>query len=558
MKVFFFAVLAVFALSACDNNKHRDPAKFRETAKGEFITDGLVDFGNWFIKDPGNDKLEGVASERAIQDYALKNEKEIVVAVIDSGVDIEHEDLKGKIWENPGESGTDADGKDKSSNGIDDDGNGYVDDIHGWNFLGGADGKNIEYETLEATRELVAFEKRVASGEVLKAPEQAYFDKVKKYYDEAKLDADETLKIVAPDEAKATPAKSVLKTKLGLEELTEANLKAIQSTDQDVIDAKTILLEITKKYRSVERFYRIYDNTQATLNYHLNKSFNPRTLVGDDPNDFSQTKYGNNDVKGPDASHGTHVSGIIAAVRGNGIGIDGVAENVKIMALRVVPNGDERDKDIALAVRYAADNGAQIINMSFGKNFSPHKSRVDDAFVYAASKGVLIFHSAGNDSSNNDLVVGYPNRTVQDAVVKGQPEKISTWIEIGASAKSKGLNMVASFSDYGKVDVDIFSPGFELNSTIPDNKYAVYSGTSMASPAAAGTAALLMSNFADMTAVQAKAILLNQARLYPGLMVKLPGSAKLDLPVPFADLSATGGVIDALASVRLAKDLSGK
>lgn len=559
MKILLVAILAALSLTACDNKqKDRDPSRLRENVKGDKITDKKIDYGNWYIKDPVNDKLEGVSSERAISEFSLKNEREIIVAVIDSGVDTNHVDLQGKIWVNPKESGTDANGADKATNKVDDDGNGLVDDVHGWNYLGGPNGDNVGAETLEVTRELVRFEKRTAAGEVLTAAEKAYYEKAQKAYDTMKKEADETLTQLAPDEQKVKDAKAVLKAKLNLEDYSEAALNAITSTEKEVVDAKTALLEITKKYRSVARFDRVAATAHSTVDYYLNKTFNPRTIVGDDPDDFSQVNYGNNDVKGPDASHGTHVAGIIAAVRGNGIGVDGVAENVKIMALRVVPNGDERDKDIALAVRYAADNGAHIINMSFGKSFSPSKAHVDDAFVYASNKGVLIFHSAGNDSSNNDEVAGFPNRTILDAVVKGHPEKVTTWLEIGASAKDKGMNMVAAFSDYGKVDVDIFSPGVELNSTVPDNKYAVFSGTSMAGPAAAGTAALLMSNFSDMTALQAKAILLNQARLYPGLMVKKPGTAKLDLPVPFVDLSATGGVIDALASIRLAKDLSGK
>ncbi len=567
MRNLLLAILSTTLLAACDNHKSKDPGQYPENIKGfERVDDNgkkdasglsLADIGNWFIKDPVADKLEGVSSEKAMQDFALKHSREIIVAVIDSGVDVNHEDLKGKIWVNPKESGVDANGQDKTTNKIDDDGNGLIDDVHGWNFLGGADGKNVHHENLEMTREVVAYEARLAKGEILSSEEMAYFARVSEAYKEQKEGAEEQLKGMQPEEVQATAAKATLKAKLGLEDYSQAALEAINSSDKEVVDAKEVLLVITKKYRSVDRFYRVFESVKNTLEFYLNKTFNPRAVVGDDPNDYSQTTYGNNDVQGPDASHGTHVAGIIAAVRGNGIGIDGVAENVKIMALRVVPDGDERDKDIYLAVKYAADNGAHVINMSFGKGFSPQKSKVDEAFAYASAKGVLIFHSAGNDSSNNDLIAGFPNRTVVKAKERNLPEKIPTWIEIGASAKDKNLDMVAAFSDYGKVDVDIFSPGVLLNSTVPDNKYAVFSGTSMAGPCAAGVAALVMSNFPAMTAAQAKAIVLNQARLYPGLMVRLPGSAKLDLPVPFVDLSATGGVIDAYASIRLAKELSG-
>lgn len=552
---------SLLLLTACDNKKkNKNPDNFRENIRGTIKFDGAAqDFGNWFVKDPVVDKLEGVSSEKAIADLSLKNEREIIVAVLDSGVDVNHEDLKGKIWVNAGESGRDANGLDKATNKIDDDKNGYVDDVHGWNFLGGADGRSVDFETLEMTRELKAYEARIASGEVLTSDELAYFEVVKKAYNEEKEGAEETLKELAPDEAKATAAKATLKEKIGLEDYSKAALDAVKSTDAAVVEARDALLEIIKTYRTVERFYRIYDNTKQTLDYYLNKNFDPRAdIVKDNPNDFNDKNYGNNDVQGPDADHGTHVAGIIAAVRGNGIGIDGVAENVKIMSLRMVPNGDERDKDIAFAVRYAVDNGAHIINMSFGKGFSPHKERVDEAFLYAAEKGVLILHAAGNDSTNNDLKPGFPNRNVKKASEKKLSAQVSTWLEVGASAKDKGLNMIASFSDYGKVDVDLFSPGVQLNSTVPGNKYAVFSGTSMATPAAAGVAALLMSNFPDMTALQAKAILLDQVRLYPGLKVRLPGSEKLDLPVLFEGLSVTGGVVDAYSSILLARALSGQ
>ncbi|MES3037738.1 MAG: S8 family serine peptidase [Bdellovibrionota bacterium] len=560
MKSILIALLSASVLVGCSKKETAAPETRPENPKGFEIVDqtGQADTGNWFVKDPVDDKLEGVSSEKAIKEFDLKHEREIIVAVIDSGVDVKHPDLQGKIWVNPKESGLDEKGVDKANNGIDDDGNGLVDDVHGWNYLGGADGKNIEQETLEMTREALAYDKLLASGAVLTPEQEAYYKKVVAAYEAEKKDAQDTLAEMEPQEKKVAAAKATLKEKLGLEDYSQAALEAATSADADVLAAKDVLLATIKQYRTVERFYRIFDNAKNTLAYYLNKDFNPRTIVGDDPNDFSQTVYGNNDVQGPDALHGTHVAGIIASVRGNGIGVDGVAENVKIMALRAVPDGDERDKDVALAVRYAVDHGAHIINMSFGKGFSPGKAHVDAAFLYAAEKGVLLVHAAGNSAKNNDLGGNYPNRTVLNSAVLNLPAKIPTWMEIGASAQEKGLKMVASFSNYGKAEVDLFSPGVNLKATVPNNEYAVLSGTSMASPAAAGSAALLMSNFPAMSAAQAKAILLRQVRLYNSLEVHLPGSSPLDLPVPFASLSATGGVIDTLRSIKLAKDLSGR
>jgi len=528
----------------------------KENPKGYIVEAKNTPESDWFVKDPTVDGLEGVSSEKAQLELQLKNSRQIIVAVIDSGVDTAHEDLKNKIWNNPGETGLDQAGRDKSANGVDDDQNGYVDDVHGWNFLGSKDGKHIDKETLEVTREALRYDQKMANGESLTEVEKKYFEEVNKDYNTQVKEAQDAIDAYAPYVKKAEAGKKILKEKLQLEDVSLQSLKSITSTDTEVVQAKNDLIDICENFRSVESLFRYNEFSVDALKYNLNKAFNPRVIVGDDPNDFNDTHYGNNDVKGPDASHGSHVSGIIGAERKNGLGIDGIAENVKIMALRAVPNGDERDKDIALAVRYAVDNGANIINMSFGKRYSPSKDKVDEAFLYAARKGVLLFHAAGNDALNVDEIPFFPNRYIQDAIVKNQPTEIPTWIEVGASAKNKDLKMAASFSNYGKKTVDLFAPGVQLRSTFPDNDYAVISGTSMACPAAAGVGALLMSNFEDMTAAQAKAILVRQARLYDGLEVHLPGSEVLDLPVPFANLSASGGVIDAYRSIQLARRLT--
>ncbi len=543
-------------LSACTKDESRPAPPLKENVKGVKIEDKETQDGNWFIKDPVKDSFEGVGSEKAQVDFALKNQNEIIVAVIDNGVDVNHEDLKNKIWTNPGETGLDSAGNNKSNNGIDDDQNGYVDDVHGWNFLGGADGKNVEDEALEVTRESLRYDEKIAKGETLTEAEQKYFDHVNEDYNQQLKDAQETMGMLLKYQPIATAAMALLKDKIQLVDYSVESLNAIVSSDPEVIKAKTDLLDISNIFKTVARFFRIYDATKTEIEFNLNKKFNPRAIVGDDPNDFTQSAYGNNDMKGADGSHGTHVAGLIAAEAGNGVGIDGVAVNVKIMVLRAVPNGDERDKDVVMAVRYAVRNGAKVINMSFGKNYSPSKSKVDEAFLLAAKNDVLIFHASGNDGKDNDLKPSFPNRNVLESAVLNGPAQITTWLEVGASAQKRGLNLVAPFSNYGKKDVDLFSPGYQVKSSTPDNTYAVYSGTSMASPVAAGVGALLLSNFDGMTALQAKAIILHETRTYDALEVHLPGSAPLDLPVPFAGLSAKSGVIDAYNSIRFARELT--
>ena len=151
-------------------------------------------------------------------------------------------------------------------------------------------------------------------------------------------------------------------------------------------------------------------DSQNKLDYAYNPDYDSRKLiVKDNYADSNERFYGNNDVEGPDALHGTHVAGIVGAVVGNEIGSDGIARNVKLMSVRAVPDGDERDKDVANAIRYAVDNGATIINMSFGKGYSWDKKAVDEAVKYAAKHDVLLVHAAGNSGQNNDKTDNFPN-----------------------------------------------------------------------------------------------------------------------------------------------------
>lgn len=533
------------------------PRNFDQDVKGnERLEPGEYDpdkVENWFTKGP-EQGVEGVNAEALYAD-APEFKREIVVAVIDSGVDIDHEDLQGRIWTNAVE----AAGKP----GVDDDGNGYIDDVHGWNYLGSIrpDGTyvHLEGETLETVREKVRLQKKKAEleskGLKLPADEEKLLATLTTELDEARKAA---LKMLGDSQAaldKLKPHYAVLAQKLGVpfSEVTEQALKDLTVETDAEKAARDGMLAVLQaaKVKVVSRFERRVTAAKDSLNINLNESLDAReTLVGDDPLDFSDIDYGNPDVKGLNPDHGTHVAGIIAAVRDNGIGVQGIAQNVKIMALRVVPNGDERDKDIARSVRYAVDNGANIINMSFGKKLSPNKKEVDDAFLYAASKGVLIFHAAGNDSQNTDEGAFFPNRYVRGALGDSFLD-ISTWVEIGASARYKDSRLPAVFSNYGQNAVDVFAPGFELLSSVPGNKYAVYSGTSMACPSAAGTAALLWSTHPELKAADVRRVLLQGARSHASLQVLRPGAKDDKDLLPFGALSRTGGVLDILQALEL-------
>ncbi len=510
----------------------------------------LAKAGLWFVYDSVKDGLEGVSSERAYSELELRKDgSPIIVAVIDSGVDITHEDLQGRIWQNDKEI--------KGQPGVDDDNNGYTDDFHGWNFLGGYDDRgqavNLQDETFEKTRIAKKLTDKKSSGQQLSEKEEAQLTALNAEIEADCTAAQDAIKSNERAYADLKPHFEIIKSLVegGLDELTIDKLEAIQSDSEAVKAAVSAMKEIltSVKAKNVARVLRTIKRNQDALKYHLNLDFNPRAeIVKDNPEDINDRDYGNNDVcGGTECDHGTHVSGIIAAVRNNNLGGNGIAENVRVMSLRVVPNGDERDKDIALAIHYAVENGARILNMSFGKAYSPQKNFVDEAMKYAASKGVLIVHSAGNSNSNNDSKSTYPNRELDQADDFGNNE-VSTWIEVGASSAFKNEKLPAAFSNYGRRKVDVFAPGFEIASTVPGNKYAIFSGTSMASPAFSGVAALAMVQHPELTGQEIKDYVLSSSRRYPGLQVLQPGTK--DVRVPFSELSRTGGVADIFATLK--------
>ena len=516
---------------------------------------------NWFTLDPTKDKVQGTGGDEALSRLKAQGKKgqTIIVAVLDSGVDYKHEDLKDIMWTNPGEV---------AGNGIDDDQNGYIDDIHGWNFLGGKDGKNVEHETLELTREYVRLSKRFKGTELKNlsgaaADEYKYYEGIKTAFEDQRREAESGKAQIDKQIDKVADAfiaveKAVGKKEFTAEELGKVNAgsnkelkEAVELVQKVVGNGVASRADLEEQRKEASEYY------DGQLNYNLNPDYNPRTLVGDNPEDLSSRNYGNNDYQGPDASHGTHVSGIIAAKRGNNVGINGVADNVRIMSVRCVPDGDERDKDVANAIYYAVDNGASIINMSFGKGYSPQKAYVDAAMRYAADHDVLLVHAAGNDAENNDTDPNFPNDDYKSPVKAGlfkKEKNVPTWMEIGALSWKTGEKRVATFSNYGKKNVDLFSPGVAIYSTVPDNKYASFQGTSMAAPAAAGVAAIIRSYYPELSAKQVKNIMLKSVAPQDGEVTK-PGTTE---KVKFSELSVSGGVVSATNAVALAQNTKGK
>jgi subtilisin family serine protease len=287
-----------------------------------------------------------------------------------------------------------------------------------------------------------------------------------------------------------------------------------------------------------------YEHVSGLAEYGLNPEFNPRDIVGDNYENLDNRIYGNNDVIGPTSDHGTHVAGIVGAIRENNLGAVGIADNIELMILRTVPDGDERDKDVANSIRYAAENGAKVINMSFGKGYSPQKEYVDAAIQFADSMGVLMISGAGNGSDNIDSTESYPSRFYNNG---GQAVN---YLSVGASSWQSDSTLAAGFSNYGKSNVDLFAPGVDVYSTYPDNEYQKNSGTSMASPVVAGVAALIMSYYPELSATEVKEIILETVTEVNQVVYK-PGTRE---PIPFSDLSRTGGIINAYKALELAAE----
>jgi subtilisin family serine protease len=499
---------------------------------------------NWFHLDAENSGIAGISTEEAYKELIKGKEarREVVVAVIDSGIDIEHEDLQGKIWVNADEV---------AGNGKDDDGNGYIDDVHGWNFIGGKDGQNVNYDTYEITRLYRSLSDKYegkTAEEVADKEEFALYQEVKTEFESEVNKMREQAAGFMGFYERYELAKLQLREALGKEDYTEEEVEAFKPEDDKLKEAKAVLQFAVLNGLSDEQMQEGNEYFTRFLKYNYNPDYNSREIVGDNYTDLNDRYYGNNDVEGPDAQHGTHVAGIIAAVRGNDQGMDGIAEPVKIMVIRAVPNGDERDKDVANAIYYAVDNGANIINMSFGKAYSPQKEAVDAAVKYAEEKGVLLVHAAGNEGKDIDMENNFPTKRFLNS-----KKTAPNWLEVGASSWGGATNFVGDFSNFGRKTVDVFAPGVDIFSTTPDNKYESLSGTSMAAPVTTGVAALIMAYYPDLSAEDVKKIITKSSVKYKRFKVNMPGEEDPLNTVRFKKLSTSGGIVNAYEALKLAE-----
>lgn len=501
---------------------------------------------SWGSKDLVNDTIPGMSVEKTYAELLSgKSGVQTIVAVIDSGIDINHEDLKNTIWTNP---------KEIAGNGKDDDNNGYIDDIHGWNFLG-----NTEAEQLELARIIDRYDTEFSGktiGQISADKKDLFLS-----YQKAKAEHAEEYGSLSGTQQQYTQISRQLKIshkaaveKLGKEDYTLKDLNGIKNPDQEMQNHIGLLSQMFQFGDNVPEVIKQIDGDLEQIggrlkNFELNASY--RKIVGDNPYDITDTGYGDNNVVGPKpegARHGTHVGGIIAAQRNNGIGMNGVANsNIKLMVLRAVPDGDEYDKDVALAIRYAVDNGAKVINTSFGKYYAQNPEWVYDAIKYAAKNDVLIVNAAGNEGYNLDdsTHTVFPNDQLDNV-----SEISDTFLTVGALNEKYGSEMVATFSNYGKSNVDVFAPGVRIWSTTPNNTYEFLGGTSMAAPNTAGVAAMLRSYYPKLKASQVKNIIINSG-LTTSTSVIVSGDPSKR--ARFNELSKSGKMVNMYNAFKLAE-----
>lgn len=530
-----YSIIFIFLLASCKTISKipvPKPSSYEVMATAKKVPLTEEESKVWSYSDLENDSIPGMSLDKAYTFLEGKKGVEVIVGVVDSGTDLLHEDLKDVAWVNT---------KEIKNNGVDDDKNGYIDDINGWNFLGTIYKEHLEYQR-------IVKDPSIADEETLKEA-TAFYDKKVAGAEANKKRYGQMLQMV-------TTADSTLSKHFNKEDYSKDDVMDASTEDPALKESISVAKQmygygLSSLGQAIQELTSLVNTADKMLNGDaLKKEY--RSVLGDDPNIMDNKSYGdpNTGHSIKDEAHGTHVSGIIGASRTNKKGMNGVANKVKIMAVRAVPDGDEYDKDVALGIRYAADNGAKVINTSFGKGFSPKKEWVFEAIQYAASKDVLIVNAAGNDGNNIDVEKVFPNDS-RDL----KTEISDNFLTVGAMSANYGENLPASFSNYGKINVDVFAPGVQIYSTTPEGEYAKFSGTSMAAPSTAGVAALLRSYYPKLSATQVKHILMNSGTLINFEVIK-PGSRSREKPtgekVPFSDLSVSGRVVNAYNALKMA------
>lgn len=518
---------------------------------------------DWHLKDPSTDSVNGISLKKTYQFLQEKKRKAgpVIVAILDSGVDTTHEDLRKNLWRNPGEI---------PGNGIDDDKNGYIDDIYGWNFLGGKDGRNMRRASSEKARIYHRYKDRFSKlgndTGLLSSQEKSEYYWWKKTAAEMQggPDDENQMRLITMTERTLQKYDGLLKHEMKRDVYSVSDLEKFIPSSPSGKDAKLgfltflRLIEAESEVTNKQLMFELKAELEKMRADSAERSSPPADMraeiVHDQYFNFSDSLYGNNDVMSDmeGAMHGTHVAGVIGALRNNGIGMDGVADSVKLMILRVVPDGDEYDKDIALAIRYAVNNGASIINMSFGKSYSPEKRWVDSAVYYAEAHDVLLVHSSGNESVSLDEKIKFPHAWLENW---NRPAK--NFITVGASSDLLfGPCLSASFSNYSGRIVDLFAPGVKIYSTQPGgNLYGRLDGTSFSAPIVSGIAAIIRSRYPSLSAIEIIELLNSTVTSFKGDSTCRPGEEKNSQLIPWTDLCKSAGIVNAFQAIQAADAL---
>ncbi len=541
-------ITVLFGLSFSCQPKYKAIALANSTSykKNESLSKNGLKF--WHLKDIEKDSLPGISLERAYTELLKKRKAHpIIVAVLDSEVNIKHKDLKNQIWVNP---------KEIPENGIDDDSNGYIDDIHGWNYIGTQKNDSVVFSSFSYTEIIKKYDfkyKNLSLKEVSlneKKQYEIYQSALKKYNKELEKRKSNLNRYIGIQK-KYNKSKAILNTYFLKKNYDQKQLDSLLPAIKD---------EEKKKYISYMKTYLRYDINNETLverqkvqekmiKQNLNIKHNGRYLTKDDFNDISDFPYGNNKVDGTNKiSHGTKIVSLIAS-KINHKEVKGIIDTAQIMCLNTSTSGDEFDKDIALAIRYATDNGARVINMSFGKSFSLHPKWVKEAIIYAESKNVLVITSSGNDGEDLDKNYNYPNDALDDGI-----EYANNFLRVGATTHELDSTLVRSTSNYGKKEVDIFAPGHKIN-CFNWNDIAIDSGTSLSSAVVSGVAALIFSYYPNLTAAEVKEIIM-ESGLPIDIMVNKPSKSKEKEKVPFSSLSKSGKIVNAYNALIMADSIS--
>ena len=461
----------------------------------------------------------------------------IIVAIVDEGVKYTHPDLAANMWVNPNPSPEFGN-----------------QDIHGWNFLGNAVGESLRRAGTEPFREYKRLRPRFKDADTSRLTlsakaEYAYYKQMERA---ARLDT--YIKFTEYQRIRSDAFRicdSLMRLKYGDRETTVADFQRLELADTTGLALPLSIAASTPVmftpdmpwHEAVEKIdseYRLSAVRVASLD-SLNDD--PHIKLGNRPDDFRNFRYGNNLI-GDDPYHGTMVAGVIAACAATA---GELPRPVKILSVRAIPEGDEYDRDVAAAIRYAVDNGAEVVNMSFGKYLSPHRDEVLAAMKYARSKDVLLVMASGNDGVNVDVRPIFP--TCRDT--KGR--RLENQIVVGASTPD---GRVASFSNYGAENVDLLAPGENVRSTAPEGGYDTAQGTSIAAPIVSGVAAVLRSFYPDLSAREIREILIRTVTHFPADEMPVPGKSETSRMIQGRQVCLGGGILNAQAAMKEASKIS--